>query len=827
MYFSTVLIAIFIILDVFSYFLKKHHQEDDDGDQKNTPQSLSSGQRYVQEADNCGRKCSSDTQCRRFSLAEIKLATNDFDEGYVIGKGGFGNVYKGKIGFGEGIDVAIKRSHFDSYQAGAEFWAEIEMLSKFCHSHIVSLLGYCEEPREREMILVYEYLPNGSLADRLHKRRADGSNYSPLTWVQRLHICIGAARGLDYLHTGTSVQFRVIHRDVKSSNILLDDNLASKISDFGVSRTSPAYLSGTTTNVFTGQIIGTFGYMDAEYFSTHRLTRKSDVYAFGVVLLEVLCGRPALDFTLEEQQHSLSGWAKQCIRESKISRIIDPCLRGQVPGKCLKEFGQIAYECLHPCAKDRPTMSMVLARLEFVLAWTMRNRQSANNRKHIRRAVLIEKAWSLFSIKPSTRMSSDTKKFRVSDENKVKGVTVEQEATSMVGSGRDNGGVDNTFQQVVPPSGETILKEFTFSELQRATKNFGQEMCIGEGGFGKVYKGWLDNATSEPPKIGDTMMVAIKKSKVDSAQGLKEWQAELMFLGYISHPNIVKLFGYCWENLEYLLVYEFVPKGSLENHLFRKGAEPLPWHTRIKIAIGAAQGLAFMHTKENNVICRDVKSSNILLDGDFNAKLSDFGLAKSGPVNGESHVSTCVVGTFGYAAPEYIATGHLYIKSDVYSFGVVMLEIITGLRVLDTRRHGLKHNLVDWAKPNLCDKKGLQKVIDPRLKQAYPSEGARKTAELILGCLESEPKNRPSMEEVVSVLQVISAIQMKPGQSKDNTSQSSNWHHQNYHSPLGTKQGRGAWSTSSWLSGLGVLIGSKQDRAQTETNQTKTKRWRN
>ncbi|GKA02307.1 probable serine/threonine-protein kinase PIX13 [Tanacetum coccineum] len=174
--------------------------------------------------------------------------------------------------------------------------------------------------------------------------------------------------------------------------------------------------------------------------------------------------------------------------------------------------------------------------------------------------------------------------------------------------------------------------------------------------------------------------------------------------------------------------------------------------------MGAAQGLAFLHSTENNVIFRDMKSSNIMLDMDYNAKLSDFGLLRVGSVNGESHVTTQVMGTYGYAAPEYIATGKLYVKSDVYGFGVVMLEMITGLRALDTNRH--EHNLVDLARPFLSNEKRLERIMDPRLDQDYPLIGANKAAGLILNCLEPEPHNRPSMQEIVSILQVISAIKM-------------------------------------------------------------------
>ncbi|CAI9296321.1 unnamed protein product [Lactuca saligna] len=743
-------------------------QEEDDSEQKKSSLLSLSDQQSLNEEQHSKRKdsstsASSDKLCQKFSLAEIKLATNDFDDAFVIGKGGFGKVYKGKIEFGEeGIDVAIKRLNLEhSSQGATEFKAEIEMLSKFRHSHIVSLLGYHEGSDKREMILVYEYMPNGSLDHHLHKIRANGSNSSLLTWIERLNICIGAARGLDYLHTGTSVQSRVIHRDIKSSNILLDENLSAKISDFGLSTIGPANLVGTT-NVYTNQIRGTFGYMDAEYFVTHRLTRKSDVYAFGVVLLEVLCGRPALDFTLDEQQHSLSVWARQSIRDGNIDRIIDPCLREQTRTKFLKEFGRIAYECVLTRSKDRPTMTKVVARLELVLAWTLQNGLS-----HIGRSIFIEKAWSLFLIKaPNKDHMSATKKLGQNINNKKNGIVMEKHATTFV-----EGGIATVSQQVVLPTGQAkipILKMFTFSELQSATRNFKQEMFLGEGGYGKVYKGWLDSVTFAPRKPGNGLAVAIKRFSANRTHGLNEWQTELEFLGALSHQNVVKLFGYCRKkNKEFLLVYEYMQKGSLDMHILR-GAKPLPWETRIKIAMGAAQGLAFLHA--NNVIHRDVKPSNILLDEEFNAKLSDLGVAKSGPVNGESHITTRVVGTIGFLAPEYIFTGHLYIKSDVFGFGVVMIELITGLRIYDlysasvpswlTRleRESLETGSVGWFGEAFIDMNNLQQIMDPRLEQVYPLNGALKLAKLILNCVELEPIRRPSMEEVVARLKEINSI---------------------------------------------------------------------
>ncbi|CAN6544808.1 unnamed protein product [Malus baccata var. baccata] len=299
------------------------------------------------------------------------------------------------------------------------------------------------------------------------------------------------------------------------------------------------------------------------------------------------------------------------------------------------------------------------------------------------------------------------------------------------------------------------LRIFSFLELKVATRNFRADTVLGEGGFGMVFKGWLEDKA--PAKSGKSTVIAVKKLSSESLQGFEEWQSEVNFLGRLSHPNLVKLFGYCWEDKELLLVYEFMSKGSLENHLFGRGSavQPLPWDTRIKVAIGAARGLEFLHTSEKQVIYRDFKASNILLDGSYTAKISDFGLAKMGPSASQSHVTTRVMGTYGYAAPEYVATGHLYVKSDVYGFGVVLIEILTGLRALDTHRPSGKQNLVDWIKPFLSDKRKLKGIMDPQLQGRYPSKAAFRISLLALKCIESEHRNRPSMKDVVEELERI------------------------------------------------------------------------
>ncbi|KAF2308685.1 hypothetical protein P3X46_032396 [Hevea brasiliensis] len=302
------------------------------------------------------------------------------------------------------------------------------------------------------------------------------------------------------------------------------------------------------------------------------------------------------------------------------------------------------------------------------------------------------------------------------------------------------------------------LRKFTFNDLKLATRNFRPESLLGEGGFGCVFKGWVEENGTAPVKPGTGLTVAVKTLNHDGLQGHKEWLAEVNFLGNLLHPNLVKLIGYCIEDDQRLLVYEFMPRGSLENHLFRRSL-PLPWSIRMKIALGAAKGLAFLHEEaERSVIYRDFKTSNILLDADYNAKLSDFGLAKDGPESGKTHVSTRVMGTYGYAAPEYLMTGHLTSKSDVYSFGVVLLEMLTGRRSMDKNRPNGEHNLVEWARPHLGDRRRFYRLLDPRLEGHFSIKGAQKAIQLAAQCLSRDPKTRPRMSEVVETLKPLPSL---------------------------------------------------------------------
>ncbi|PKA58784.1 Receptor-like serine/threonine-protein kinase [Apostasia shenzhenica] len=398
------------------------------------------------------------------------------------------------------------------------------------------------------------------------------------------------------------------------------------------------------------------------------------------------------------------------------------------------------------------------------------------------------------------------------------------------------------------------LRVLSFTELKAATRNFSRSLMIGEGGFGSVYRGTL----GMPDDPNSQLEIAVKRlgrrglqafdcllikhmvdclhqasticflascSQMNGFQilfvvnfkmlGHKEWLTEVNVLGVVEHPNLVKLIGYCAEDDERgaqrLLVYEYMPNRSVEDHLSARSRTPLSWPLRLRIALDAARGLAYLHegmdfqkielkalvlraalpkgfneslfaficvniayrlltldyinqctdcfnvheTSSAIIIFRDFKTSNILLDENWNAKLSDFGLAREGPEEGLTHVSTAIVGTLGYAAPEYMRTGRLTVKSDIWSFGVVLYELITGRSAIDRNRPKGEQRLLEWVKPFISDIKKFRMIIDPRLDTHSSLKSAMRLSTIANRCLVREAKSRPRMSEVLRMLQRI------------------------------------------------------------------------
>ncbi|KAJ6348256.1 hypothetical protein OIU76_004678 [Salix suchowensis] len=283
---------------------------------------------------------------------------------------------------------------------------------------------------------------------------------------------------------------------------------------------------------------------------------------------------------------------------------------------------------------------------------------------------------------------------------------------------------------------------------KRATNSFDASRILGEGGFGLVYSGLLD----------DGREVAVKVLKRYDQHGGREFLAEVEMLSRLHHRNLVKLVGICTEGHTRCLVYELIPNGSVESHLHGVDQEtdPLDWDARMKIALGAARGLAYLHEDSSpGVIHRDFKSSNILLEPDFTPKVSDFGLARPAVDEGNKHISTHIMGTFGYLAPEYAMMGHLLVKSDVYSYGVVLLELLTGRKPVDLSQPPGQENLVVHVRPLLTCKEGLEEIVDPTIKSSVSFDTIAKVAAIASMCVQPEVSHRPFMGEVVQALKLV------------------------------------------------------------------------
>ncbi|MFS7928226.1 putative protein kinase RLK-Pelle-CrRLK1L-1 family [Helianthus anomalus] len=593
----------------------------------------------------------------KIQLEDITSATDNFnDEKNCIGRGGFGKVYKGELSHSKGRStVAIKRLDRRHGQGIPEFLKEITTLSRYSHENLISLLGFCYQGDE--MILVYDYASRGSLDRYL--------NSPHLTWLQRLKICLDAAQGLRYLHDPRGTHQRIIHCDVKSTNILLDDNWNGKVSDFGLSKMGPA---NEQQSVIVTMAAGTFGYIDPLYWMTNILTKESDVYSFGIVLFEVLCGRLCCTYSNGRLQQNLVRTWIESYEEKKLNDIIfkDTAIL-PLEQSALETFSDIAYRCLKESREDRPRMVEVVTELETALIY------------------------------------------------------------------------QKEFQDLKIP----------LEEITSATNHFNVEKnYIGGGPFGKVYRGEVSHRKGRN-------MTAIKRIDPKYGQGIPKFLKKIRTLSCYRHENIVSLLGFCYQGDEMILVYEHVSRGSLDRYL---DSPHLTWSQRLKICLHAAKGLRYLHDlreTHQRLIHYDVKSANILLDEQWNAKVSDVGLSIMGPANEHGSVTVTVAASApGCCDPQDAMTHTLTKKSDVYSLGVVLFEVLCGrlCYTLDSKDH-VKENLVTtWIKSYEQNK--LNDIIfkDPTI-QPLEQSALEIFSDIAYHCLKESREDRPKMAEVVAELE--------------------------------------------------------------------------
>ncbi|XP_076914021.1 putative serine/threonine-protein kinase PBL28 [Bidens hawaiensis] len=466
--------------------------------------------------------------CHHFSLVEIRDATNDFDENQIIGHGGFGKVYRGQLCSKEGNhNVAVKRLDSMSNQGEPEFKAELQMLSQLRHRHLVSLIGFCDD--NKEMILVYKYMSNGTLYYHLHKAT------TPLSWVQRLKIGIDAGLGLIYLHTGVGTHQEIIHRDVKSSNILLDEKWEAMISDFGLSKIRP---TNQSLSYLDASVKGTFGYLDPEYYYTSKLTTKTDVYAFGVVLFELLSGRLAVDERNGEDHCSLVRWAQKCIKDRKLDQMIDINIRGTIRKRCLRGFAKIADRCVCGFTKERPSMTEVVELLQDLL-----EQQEKANMSAMLPGGMGFPSKILKYLVPESKPNSEQR------HKSVQNNLEETNQRTIVNRGGSYHG-----EMLIKPRKLVTRKveQYAYGELEDDTGHFGWHRRLGFGFNGTVYRGWLN--TGSP--------IAVR-----NLDGYKHF--DLQMYKEFQHPNLVQLIGYCKCGRDLYLVYEYMCNGNFEDLLRR------------------------------------------------------------------------------------------------------------------------------------------------------------------------------------------------------------------------------------------------------------------
>ncbi|KAE8668092.1 Receptor like protein kinase S.2 [Hibiscus syriacus] len=715
---------------------------------------------------------------RIFSYAELYIGSNGFHEDEILGSGGFGKVYRAVLP-SDGTVVAVKCLAEKGERFEKTFAAELVAVAHLRHRNLVRLRGWCVH--EDQLLLVYDYMPNRSL-DRVLFRRPENMATPPLNWDRRRKIVGGLAAALFYLHEQLETQ--IIHRDVKTSNVMLDSQYNARLGDFGLARwlehelehqiKTPATKRHQFRLADTTRIGGTIGYLPPESFQKRSVTTaKSDVFSFGIVVLEVVSGRRAVDLTFPDEQIILLDWIRRLSDEQRLLHAGDSRLAdGSYRLADVEQFLHIGLLCTLHNPFLRPNMKWVVEVLSGNISGKLPALPSfeshplyitLSSSSNTSGSKSTASSRSSTPTPPATAASIDiTVSFASSNYLTATEETMYETAEfGIKGSSLSSNSSrrPTNFFMIETP------REIPFKELIAATDNFAESRRVAELDFGTAYHGFLDNRQH----------ILVKRLGMTKCPALRtRFSSELQNLARLRHRNLVQLRGWCTEQGEMLVVYDYSANRLLSHLLFDKirGSSVLQWQHRYNIVKSLASAIHYLHEEwDEQVIHRNITSSAIILDPNMNPRLSNFALAEFLTRNDHGHHASTnknrsVCGIFGYMSPEYMEYGEATPMADVYSFGVVVLEVISGHMAGDFRRPEVL--LVKRVHDFETQKRPLKELVDIRLNGEYNNEEVLRLTKLGVACTQSDPKLRPTMRQIVSILDGNDkSLMMVEGQRKE------------------------------------------------------------
>ncbi|XP_061358006.1 receptor like protein kinase S.2-like [Gastrolobium bilobum] len=696
---------------------------------------------------------------RIFGYAELYIGSRGFSEEEVLGSGGFGKVYKAVLP-SDGTLVAVKSCLAGKrVQFEKSFAAELASVAHLRHKNLVRLRGWCVF--EDQLYLVYDYMPNLSL-DRVLFRRPENLKEEPLGWLRRRKIVKGLADALYYLHEQLETQ--IIHRDVKTSNVMLDSHYNARLGDFGLARWLEhelEYETRKTSTKFdhfnlaeTTRIGGTIGYLPPESFQRKSIaTSKSDVFSFGIVVLEVVSGRRAIDLTYPDDQIILLDWIRRLSDERKFDDAGDSrLLNGSYNIFQMKHLIHIGLLCTLHDPKLRPSMKWIVEALSDISSKLPPLPSFHSHPMYISLSSSSETS-------PSSTRGTGSGIDNASNHASSKYVTANGDTVYVTAEAEHrNSGIrssksNSMIHQPPFPIVETP-REISYKEIVLAIDNFSESRRVAELDFGTAYHGILDGHYH----------VMVKRLGMKTCPALRHrFSNELRNLARLHHRNLVQLRGWCTEQGEMLVVYDYSARKILSHKLHhhhnngsRNECSVLKWHQRYNIVKSLASALLYLHEEwDEKVIHRNITSSAIFLEPDMTPRLGSFALAEFLSRNENSHhaitdTSKSVRGIFGYMSPEYVESGEATIACDVYSFGVVVLEVISGHMAVDFRQKEVL--LVKKVREFEMRKRPLHELADIGLNGEYSYKEFMRLVRLGIACTQSDPKLRPSTRQIVSII---------------------------------------------------------------------------